>query len=358
MPDLSTIIETNFRKEVQGAKKVKNAYLLVHNEKKGLHLNIAEGKTDGEPAHTGQPVHMASVGKLFTATITGMLHEQGKLSFDDRISKYLDADLMNGLHVYKGKEYSDEILVYQLLQQTSGLYDVFYRLWSIMVEKPFEITPRIAVEWGKKNMTPVAPPGKKLHYTDTNYYLMGLVIEKVTGKPFHEVLHEMIFDPLEMKHACMWGYSEPAEPNGHPMAEMWIDGTDARTIPQLSRIDYAGGGICAPLEDSLKFLQALTGGRLVSAETFDRMLNDDVPMGFPTVGFNYGYSIWKFRPIPLLLPEKLVCWGCMGVTGAFMFYHRPTETMMIGSFNEMAYRSKAINFMIRKVLKPIVNSPD
>jgi D-alanyl-D-alanine carboxypeptidase len=358
MPDLANTIEKNFRKEVKGSKKVKNAYLLVHNEKMGIHLNLAEGETDGTPALTGQPVHMASVGKIFTATITGMLHEQGKLSFDDPISKYLDKELMSGLHVYKGREYSGEIFVYQLLQQTSGLYDVFYKLWGRMVQKPFEITPREAVEWGKKNMTPVAPPGKKLHYTDTNYYLMGLVIEQVTGKPFHEMLHELIFDPLEMKHAWMWGYSEPREKSTHPMAGMWIEGTDVRTTPQLSRIDYAGGGITAPMDDLLKFIRALIAGRLVSSKTFDRMLNDDVPMGFPTVGFNYGYSIWKFRTVPLLLPKKLICWGCVGVTGAFMFYHPITETIMIGSFNDMAYRSKALNFMIRKVVKPVVDAAE
>jgi len=355
MSDLANIIETNFRKEAHGSKKVKNAYLLVHNENRDLHLNIAEGETDGVPAHPAQPVHMASVGKLFTATVTGLLHEQGKLSFDDPVAKYLDEELMSDLHVYKGKEYSREIRVYQLLQQTSGLYDVFYKLWSMMVREPFEIKPREAVEWGKKNMTPVAPPGKKLHYTDTNYYLMGLVIERVTGKPFHEVLHEVLFDPLEMRNARMWGYSEPAEETEYPMASMWIDGTDVRKIPQLSRIDYAGGGITAPMEDYLKFMNALTSNRLVSRETFERMLNDEVPMGFPTIGFNYGYSIWKFRPIPLLLPKKLICWGCVGVTGAFMFFHPGTATTIIGSFNDMAYRSKALNFMIRKVVKPVVD---
>jgi D-alanyl-D-alanine carboxypeptidase len=118
------------------------------------------------------------------------------------------------------------------------------------------------------------------------------------------------------------------------------------------------GGITATMDDLLKFIKALVAGQLVSSETFDRMLNDDVPMGFPTIGFNYGYSIWKFRPVPLLLPKKLICWGCVGVTGAFMFYHPTTETIMIGSFNDMAYRSKALNFMIKKVVTPVVNATE
>jgi D-alanyl-D-alanine carboxypeptidase len=346
-------IESAFRNEVSNSKKVKNAYLLVECKKKGVYLNIAEGETDGVAANPRQPVHLASVGKLFTAALTGILHDEGKLGFDDPISLYLDDELMKGLHVYKGKEYSDKIRIYHLLQQTSGLYDVFYKLWEKMTKGPFEITPREAVVWGKENMKPIAPPGQKLHYTDTNYYLMGLIIEQVTGKQFYEVLHEKIFDPLGMKHACMWRYSKPLEDPEQPMASMWIDGIDARTIPQLSRIDYAGGGITAPLEDYLLFIKAFNEQRLVKQETFETMLHHTVPMGFPTVGFNYGYSIWKFRPVPLLLPKKLLCWGCVGVTGAFMFFHPGTESYIIGSFNDMSYRSKALNFMIRKVVKQL-----
>lgn len=54
---------------------------------------------------------------------------------------------------------------------------------------------------------------------------------------------------------------------------------------------------------------------MISEETLVRMINDDMHMGFPTVGFDYGYSIWKLRSIPLLMPEELYCWGCVGVTG-------------------------------------------
>ncbi|HSL88393.1 MAG TPA: serine hydrolase, partial [Ignavibacteriaceae bacterium] len=95
---LQSKIESAFRQQVQNDKKVKNAYLLVHSEKSGIHLNIAEGKTDGFDAHPQQPNHLASVGKLFTAVLIGILYDKGNLSFDDKISKYLDKELMNKLH--------------------------------------------------------------------------------------------------------------------------------------------------------------------------------------------------------------------------------------------------------------------
>ena len=97
-------IESNFREQVRNDKKVKNGYLLVHSEKLEIDINIAEGKTGEIQANPMQANHLASVGKLFTASVVSMLHDKGLLSFDDNIVNYLDRDLMRGLHVYKGKD--------------------------------------------------------------------------------------------------------------------------------------------------------------------------------------------------------------------------------------------------------------
>ena len=110
----------------------------------------------------------------------------------------------------------------------------------------------------------------------------------------------------------------------------------------------------APLSEYLLFLKALTSRRIIGQDTLERMINDDVHMGFPTVGFDYGYSIWKLRSIPLLMPPQLYCWGCVGVTGAFLFFHPGTESHIIGTFNNFAYRGKALNFMARKVIKELL----
>ena len=115
-----TIIENSFRKQVSNDKKVSNAYLLVDSEKNNIHLNLAEGKTGNIEANPQQPNHMASVGKLFTATVIAILHENGELSFDDPISKHLDRELMDRLHIYKGSDYSGEIKISHLLNQSSG----------------------------------------------------------------------------------------------------------------------------------------------------------------------------------------------------------------------------------------------
>ena len=347
-------IKDAFTKQVQSDPKVRSAFLLVRSDKLGVDMNIAESG-NGSLAHVDQPNHLASVGKLFTATLIAKLYEQGKLDFADKIGAYLDVELMKGLHVYRGHDYSSEITIRHLLMQTSGLFDVFYSLWEKMMADPsFTITTREAITWGKEHMKAVAEPGRKHHYTDTNYYLLGFIVESITGKPFHEAMHEMIFDPLGMTHSWMHGFSTPKEQPDQPVAGLFMKDIDFSSVAGAPAIDHAGGSVIAPLSEYLLFLKGLTNHQIIGKETLDRMINDDVHMGFPTVGFDYGYSIWKFRSIPLLMPPNLYSWGCVGVTGAFMFFHPGTESHIIGTYNNFAYRGKALNFMAGKIIKELI----
>jgi len=348
-------IESKFRQQVQNDKKVKNAYLLVYSEKLGIDINIAEGQTEGIQATPEQANHLASVGKLFTATVIGILHDKGLLNFDDKIVKYLDKDLMRGLHVYKGKDYSGDISIKHLLKQTSGLNDVFFPLFKKMINNPnLEMTVKEALEWGKTNLKTVGKPGQKHFYTDTNYYLLGLIIENITKKPFHEAVHEMILEPLKMDNAYINGFSEPKNKPQYPPAHIYLFNTNFIENKRIAKIDYAGGGVVAPLSEYLVFMKALVNGQLVKEATLNKMIYDDVKMGFPAIGFDYGYSVWKPKAIALLMPQKYFCWGCVGVTGAFMFFHPQTEAYVIGTFNDKSYTSKALRFMLMKVIKPLL----
>jgi D-alanyl-D-alanine carboxypeptidase len=355
--DAQTKIEQSFRQIVQKDKKIKNAYLLVHSENQGIDLNIAEGKTGTIQANPKQANHLASVGKLFTATIIGMLHDKNLLNFDDKIEKYLDADIMRDLHIYKGQNYSSDITIKHLLTQTSGLNDVFYLLFKKMMNDPnFEITVREALSWGKTHLQPVGKPGQKHFYTDTNYYLLGLIIENITQKPFHEAVHEMIFEPLGMVNAYINWYSKPKDKAQFPPANIYLFNINCIDNKRIAQIDYAGGGVVAPLDEFLIFMKALVNNQLVKPETLSKMIYDDIKMGFPAIGFDYGYSVWKPKAIPLLLPEKYFCWGCVGITGAFMFYHPGTKSYIIGTFNDKSYTSKALRFMLKGVVKTLINS--
>jgi len=336
-------IETMLRNQVSKDKNVKNAYLLVHSDPKDIHINLAEGATGGVPADPRQPNYMASVGKLFTSTIVGILHEQGTLSFDDRIKEHLDQELLNGLHVSKGVDHTNEIRIKHLLNQTSGLADNFEPLLDELLADPdFRISPREAIEWVKKNSEARFAPGAGFQYTDTNYHLLGLIIEKRTGLPFHEALKEYIYQPLEMKHSSMLHYSEPMEPCSFPIADFYARGTRLNEVEAFGNLDYAGGGVVAPPEDLLKFMKALVSHQLVSEDTLQTMMATRNKF---SIGIQYGYGIWHLTPVPLLMPKRYASWGAAGATGAFLFYHPKMDAYFIGTFNDFSYKRKFLQFM-------------
>lgn len=353
--DIESRIQSLFVRQVQKDKNIRSAYLLVNSEKYKIDLQIAKCTTGEGEADIRQPNYMASVGKLFTATIIGMLYEKGQLDFSDNISKHLDAEIVNSLHVFKGNDYSTSITIRHLLMQTSGLYDVFYNLLQKKIKEPeFTITPREAILWGKENLTPVAIPGKRHSYTDTNYHLLGLIIENITGKEFHEIMHEFVFDRVGMQHAYMHDFSKPRVVAGHPTAKAYFKDQDILSIDSYHQIDYAGGSVVAPLAEYLLFMKALVNHEIIKRKTLDIMLSDEIAMGFPLISFNYGYSIWKLKSIPFLIPEGYRCWGCAGATGAFMFYHPATKSYIIGTFNDFSYKGKALQFMAKSVIKQLV----
>lgn len=338
-------IEALFRKQVQKDSRIRNAFLLVHSNLTGLHVILAEGPGENGKPSPLQPNYMASVGKLFTSVIVSMLHERGVLSFEDPICRYLDAGLMEGLHVFRGRDFSSDIQVRHLLNQTSGLPDNFHPLFRMLIADPsLDMEPRDAVEWAKKNLKPQAAPGGRARYTDTNYHLLGLIVEKVCEAPFHEVLKNMVFEPTGMKHSYMLHRSSPEVPSPFPEAGFYFGDTRVNDIRGFAGIDYAGGGVVAPMEDLLLFMKALTGKSLVSGETLETMKNDKAGL-YP--GFDYGYGIWQVRPVPLILPSKYLSWGVLGATGAFMFHHPELDAFLIGNFNHIAWQRKCVRFMFR-----------
>lgn len=347
-----SLIKSHFQKKVRNDRRIHSAYLLVHSEKYGIHLNMAEGSNGSTPADVRQPYYTASVGKLFTSVLAGMLVEQGQLRYSDRLADYLDQDLLHNLHIYNGADYTAKLEIRHLLNHTSGLND-FYddkpkrgkSMMDLVFDEPSRFwAPREIVEWAKEHLSNPFPPGKGFHYSDTNYILLGLVIEAITGKPFHEVLKQSLFHPLGMKHSHLLQFSEPIEPCPWPVAPFYIRDTNVQSYRSLS-VDYAGGGIVAPAEDLLKFMKALVKHEIVGKETFEQM--KDWARFQP--GIDYGYGLMNVKPVPLIMPAKYSAWGNAGITGAFMFFHPRLDTYFIGSLNQFRYHRKGIMLMFKAI---------
>lgn len=347
-------LERSLAKKVADDPKLHNVYLLVHSDQQQIHWPMAAGKTDDVEAHPEQPFHTASVGKTFTAVILAMLEEKGLLSFDDPIAAYLPNELLQDLHIYKGKDYSADIQIKHLLGNTSGIPDYFEEkpqhgkglLEEILAEPSRFWTAEETINWSKKHLSPRFPPGKRVHYTDTGYNLLGLVIEAITLKPYHEVLHEYLFDPLQMEHSYLAHYSEPAVKSEYPVAQLYIDHLKIKVEEYRSFSSfYSGGQTVCTLGDLLRFKKALVHHRLIQKETLDRMMQ----WRKMWLGLDYGYGLMRLRFLPFR--KKYICWGHLGASGSSMLYFPHMDIYVLGSFNQTTYQSKSMNYIFFNVLR-------
>src|SRR5262249_25519934 len=140
------------------------------------------------PAKPEMRYSVGSISKQFTAAAVLMLVEEGKVSLDDAVSKYIP-----------GLTRGDEVTIRELLSHTSGYQD--YAPQDYMVpdwEKPIS-GQGILDRWAKKPLD--FDPGTKWQYSNTNFVIAGLIVEKVGGAPLFELLNRRVFGPLGMASA-------------------------------------------------------------------------------------------------------------------------------------------------------------
>ncbi|WP_052728408.1 serine hydrolase domain-containing protein [Domibacillus tundrae] len=150
----------------------------------------------------------------------------------DPLLKYFTSSELEGLFVVEGKDYAKNVTVEQLLAHTPGIGDYFEDpvqsgapMTKLIISEPNKKwTPPELVDFTRKRQQAVGVPGQVFHYSDTGYILLGLLIEKVTGKPFHENLHERIFQPLNMNDSYLLYYSEPSNPK-KAIQDIWLNGS-------------------------------------------------------------------------------------------------------------------------------------
>lgn len=137
------------------------------------------------PATTQMRYSIGSISKQFTATAILLLQEQGKLSLDDKVAKYIP-DLTR----------ANEVTIRQLLSHTSGYQDYWPQdyvmrpmLEPISARKLMDTWAKIPLDF---------EPGTKWQYSNTNYVIAGVIVEKVAGRPFFQYLQQNIFKPLGM----------------------------------------------------------------------------------------------------------------------------------------------------------------
>ncbi|MFL6213748.1 MAG: serine hydrolase domain-containing protein [Blastocatellia bacterium] len=238
----------------------------------------AYGDARLEPRTAATPQMRYSIGsisKQFTAAAILLLQEQGKLSLDDRIARFIP-DLTR----------ANEITIRQLLSHTSGYQDY----WPQDYVFPMMLQPVTAQKildlWARKPLD--FDPGTKWQYSNTNYVIAGLIIEKASGKPMLQFLRERIFAPLGMK--SITDIDQDRLSDSDPTGYMRYALGPPRVAPKEGRgWLFAAGELAMTAEDLARWDISLIEGKLMKPASY-RQLETEVLLN-NGMGTRYGLGV-------------------------------------------------------------------
>ena len=269
-------------------------------------------RPDGAAMTPAHAFHLASIGKLMTATLVLQLAEEGLFGpqgLEGRLGDLglLEDVLLDRLHVREGVSRGRDLTLRQLLTHTSGLGDAFAddatgtaealggpapgslvpALWRAVKARrdgaPLtpDLSSRVWEAWDPQRpedpeagllnryldqlgAAPVALPGGRFHYSDQGFVLLAVLAERASGLPYARLQRRRIFEPLGLDGAWMhMREPTPAAMEGLE-CDVWLNGVPLLAIGANLSFDFGGGGQVMTAEDMSTFLDALLAGRLFS----------------------------------------------------------------------------------------------
>ena len=218
---------------------------------------------------------LGSITKQFTATLTLQLVEQGKIKLDGKISDYLPE--------YRA-DIGQKVTIHHLLTHTSGIpsYTSQPGFFENVSRNPDKV-----VDFVKKYASGDLEfePGSKFLYNNSGYFLLGAIIERVTGKPYQEVLKENILDPLGMKNTGYDHHDTLIQKRAAGYSKTPEGYTNAAYLDMS--IPYAAGSMYSTVEDLYLWDQALYTDRLLSAKSKELMFKPFLQ------DYAYGWDVTK-----------------------------------------------------------------
>jgi CubicO group peptidase (beta-lactamase class C family) len=254
------------------------------------------------PHDTNSVFQIGSVTKQFTATVILWLQEQQQLNITDRLSKY-----------FPQYQYADMITIKNLLTHTSGIYNFtdqnyldhladkpFHAkdLWKIISNKPLEFVP-----------------GSKFSYSNSNYMLLGYIIEQVSRKSYEQMVREVIFDKAGMTHSG-FDFAHLSSPYKSVGYDKLDEVNQLRARISDSSATYAAGAIYTTAGDLYRWNVALHSNKIISQASLEA--------AFTPYKGNYGYGwyienapgirfmahnggIWGFQAHFKIIPQDSAC---------------------------------------------------
>jgi len=230
------------------------------------------------PNNIDTKFNLGSMNKMFTATAIARLVEAGKLSFDDPISMYID-------ETWLPKAVTDSITIRHLITHTSGLGSYFNQVYMKSSRELFrkldDYKPLV------KGDKPAFTPGEKFQYSNTGLFLLGVVIEKVTGEDYFDHIRKAIYTPAGMMNSDCYEMDYPVENLAIGYSPDWASSYKWQNnlYKHVLKGGPAGGGF-STVKDLHKFALALLSGKLVSKSMLQTLWTD-----YKGANYGYGFSV-------------------------------------------------------------------
>lgn len=264
-----------------------------------------------------------SITKTFTSTVILKLVEENRLSLSDKLSKF-----------YPGYPNGDSISIENLLTHTSGIYD--FTRGNNMPDQ----TEKSFVEFEKTKPLDF-PVGTDWSYSNSGYYFLGYIIQKVTGIGYEQAVSKYIFNPLQMKQSG-FAFKNLKNKNKTIGYEIFTENTHKTSVVYAPPGPFAAGGIYSTVEDLYKYYKGLAAYKILRKETLEK--------AYSPFKNNYGYG-WI---IVSMFDKKTVGHSGAGAGFRSNFVQIPEEDICIILLSNC---EKDLNNITGGVLKILFDKP-
>lgn len=303
-PDLASQLQATLDKTVQETGIPGAVVGIVSPQGTWYGASGLSNRETGTPMQLDNLFFTGSIKKTFTAATLLKLQEQGKLSLDDTLGKWLP-------EIASKIPDGSNITIRQLLNGSAGIYDFTQDVDpeiakdpSILLSRNWQPEDAIAYAYGKPRYT-----GRTCSsvwcYTNTSSLIAEQIVEKATGSTYSSVLRNQVLEPLGMNHTFVAGEEEIPAQLVRGYTDINADGnlTDV-TDYDLAIVRAAGGNVTSNAQDLIRFSQGLFGGELLKGESFNQMLTfvdtgyTSVDPGGEAQGLTYGLGVQNIFPTP------------------------------------------------------------
>lgn len=323
----------------------------------GPRVGLSAGNPD-------QPFFIASIDKVFIATLIAQLFDEGHCAADTPIGSLLPGAEVALLPTVEGIDAGSDITVQHLLSHTSGLPDVMLPPRGYHSECSIKnVHAALGRVWTTAEMLheirrlpPIARPGKRFLYSDTGYLLLIRIIEEARERDFGEQLRNRIFEPSHMADSAQWvNADEKSLAALTPgLAPFWL-GRPTLDDPRIFAPNLtwrSGIGGVSTANDLIRFQQQLHAGNLCDPKWLDLM---SAPRNRFRPGIHYGTGMvvlrfGGFSPFLRGYPQPA---GGLGYTATHMFYYPRQRTHVILNFH--AHARMQASFMAHIRLAKLIN---